>query len=313
MMMSVIVPVYGCSSSLEELYIRLKTTLETISVNFELILVNDDCPRNSWEVIKKLAAQDKRVIGINLSRNFGQIRAITAGLDHASGDLVVVMDCDLQDQPEEIISLYNKLQEGYDVVFARRHERQDHFMTRLVSNVFYRIYSWFIGAHFDQTLCNFSISKKMVIDGYVRMREQNRSWVMFIQWLGFKQTSLNVKHAKRKEGKSSYTLAKRLRLASHVITSQSNKPLLIFLGFGFITAFCSFAYAFSILLRYFFFGISMVGWASVIVSIFFFGGLILVNLGIVGLYIGYLFNEIKSRPLYLIREIINKEEYSIPD
>ena len=163
---SVVVPVYGCKAALRELYTRLCQSLEQICNEFEIILVNDNCPQNSWEVIEELCKEDSRVKGIEMARNFGQIKAITAGLDYSTGDWVVVMDCDLQDRPEEIINLYNKAQEGYDVVFARRKNRKDSFLKVLVSKVFYKIYSFASDGYYDPAICNFSISKRMVIDNY---------------------------------------------------------------------------------------------------------------------------------------------------
>src|ERR1039458_7194386 len=166
---SVVIPVYGCRACLEELHRRLVSALAAITQSYEIILVNDACPQNSWEVIKQIALKDPRVKGLDLSRNFGQIRAITAGLHYAEGDWVVVMDCDLQDQPEEIIRLYNKAQEGYDVVFARRAVRKDTVLKKLSSHVFYAIYSYFTAGAFDSTICNFSISRRCVTDGHKRM------------------------------------------------------------------------------------------------------------------------------------------------
>ena len=151
---SVVVPVYGCKAALRELYTRLCQSLEKICEEFEIILVNDNCPQNSWEVIEELCREDSRVKGIEMARNFGQIKAITAGLDYSTGDWVVVMDCDLQDRPEEIINLYNKAQEGYDVVFARRKNRKDSFLKVLVSKMFYKIYSFFTCDH----LCSITFS-----------------------------------------------------------------------------------------------------------------------------------------------------------
>ena len=140
MELSVVIPVYGCKAALHELYERLTDTLAKITDDYEIILVNDSCPQDSWSVIEKICESDKKVVGIDLSRNFGQAKAVTAGLDHSSGEWVVVMDCDLQDKPEEIIKLYNKAQEGYDVVFAKRVDRKDTSIKIFFSKMFYRIY-----------------------------------------------------------------------------------------------------------------------------------------------------------------------------
>ena len=161
---SVVIPVYGCRAALRELYERLTKSLNEITAEYEIILANDNCPQNSWEVIEQICLEDRKVKGIQLSRNFGQMPAILAGLDHSTGDWVVVMDCDLQDRPEEIINLYNKAQEGYDVVFARRKTRKDSSFKILVSKAFYKIFSFATDRNYDPALCNFSICRRAVIE-----------------------------------------------------------------------------------------------------------------------------------------------------
>jgi dolichol-phosphate mannosyltransferase len=310
---SVVIPVYGCRACLEELHRRLVSALAAITQSYEIILVNDACPQNSWEVIKQIALKDPRVKGLDLSRNFGQIRAITAGLHYAEGDWVVVMDCDLQDQPEEIIRLYNKAQEGYDVVFARRAIRKDTLLKKLSSRVFYAIYSYFTAGAFDSTICNFSISRRMVMDGYKRMGDQNRAFTLFIKWMGFKSTAIDINHDERGSGKSSYTFKKQFHLALEIITTQSNKPLILSIKVGLSVALMSFLYALFIVVRYFTQGISVSGWASLIVSLYFVGGIILAQLGVLGLYIGYVFDQTKARPLYVVREVVENQKVRLGD
>jgi dolichol-phosphate mannosyltransferase len=310
---SVVIPVYGCRACLEELHRRLVSALAAITQSYEIILVNDACPQNSWEVIKQIALKDSRVKGLDLSRNFGQIRAITAGLHYAEGDWVVVMDCDLQDQPEEIIRLYNKAQEGYDVVFARRAIRKDTLLKKLSSRVFYAIYSYFTAGAFDSTICNFSISRRMVMDGYKRMGDQNRAFTLFIKWMGFKSTAIDINHDERGSGKSSYTFKKQFHLALEIITTQSNKPLILSIKVGLSVALMSFLYALFIVVRYFTQGISVSGWASLIVSLYFVGGIILAQLGVLGLYIGYVFDQTKARPLYVVREVVENQKVRLGD
>jgi len=302
-----VIPVYGCKACLDELYRRLVAALEAITPEFEIILVNDACPQNSWEVIKRLALADARVKGVDLSRNFGQIRAITAGLDLARGDWLVVMDCDLQDRPEEISKLYHKAQEGYDVVFARRAVRQDGAIKKLLGWFFYAVYGYFTGGAFDASICNFSCSRNMVMQNYRRMREQNRAFVMFIKWMGFKSTAIDIDHAARPEGKSSYSLRRRFRLASQIITAQSNRPLVLSIQVGFTVSLIAFAYAIWIVVKRLVWNISIAGWPSLIVSIWFVGGMIMAQLGVLGLYLGYVFDQVKGRPLYIIRETIEDQ------
>lgn len=305
---SVVIPVYGCRAALPELHRRLCDSLEQIVDTFEIILVDDCCPQNSWEEIKKLCEKDKRVVGMHMSRNFGQIKAITAGLDKSRGDWIVVMDCDLQDRPESIIELYNKAQEGYDVVFAKREGRVDSAITKFLSRSFYKVYDYFTDGTFDSSICNFSISKRKVIDAYCRMREQNRAYTMFIRWLGFNQTAINLKADARYEGESSYNMKKKLKMAFEIITSQSNKPLMISVKAGFTIAVIALIYIIYVIVRALVVGDTLAGWTSLIGSIYLMGGILLCALGVVGIYVGNIFNEAKNRPIYVISECINGEE-----
>ncbi len=297
---SVVTPVYGCGSVLEKLYERLVKSLSQITDDFEIIMVNDSSPDDAWIVIEQLAAKDPRVKGINLSRNFGQHFAITAGLDFVKGQWIVVMDCDLQDQPEEIIKLYNKAKEGYDVVFGRRADRKDSFFKKLGSKLFYMVYDYFTDTSNKSQTANFGIFSRKVIENYKRMREHNRTFPLFIRWIGFKTAEIDIEHAPRLEGKSSYNLKRLFWLAFDSIIAQSNKPLRLSVGFGFIMTFLSMIYGIWQIIKYFIWGVPVPGWTSVIVSIYFIGGLLFANLGILGIYIGKIFNETKNRPLYIV-------------
>lgn len=308
MKISVVVPVYGCRAALPELHKRLVDTLTKLTEDYEIILVNDNCPQNSWEVIEELCAQDRKVKGIEMSRNFGQMKAILAGLDYATGDWAVVMDCDLQDRPEEIISLYNKATEGYDVVFARRKERKDSPLKVFWAKCFYKIYRFATDGNYDGAVCNFSIINRKVIDAYCKMREQHRGYVMYIKWLGFRQAVIDVEHDKRFEGKSSYSLSKRISMAVELLTSQSSKVLKLFACAGMIMALISFLVIIGIIINYFCSPVHVsTGWSSTIASIFFVGGIIVMVMGIVGIYVGNIFMQTKGRPLYVIRQIVNDD------
>lgn len=304
---SVVVPVYGCRAALPELHRRLTETLTKITKDYEIILVNDFCPQNSWETIEQLCEKDSKVVGIELSRNFGQIYAITAGLDKSKGEWVVVMDCDLQDRPEEIINLYNKAQEGYDVVFARRAQRKDSGLKILVSKMFYSVYSFASGTKYDPAICNFSIANRKVIDVYCSMREAHRAYVAYIKWLGFKQTAIDVEHNERHEGKSSYNFKKRLKMAMEILVSQSDKVLRFTVLLGFIITLLSIIGAIALIISYFVSNV-LSGWTSTIVILCFFGGIIEMSVGLVGIYVGNIFMQSKGRPLYVIRTIKNKDE-----
>ena len=308
MKFSVVIPMYGCPEAIPELHRRLTGTLTKLAGDdYEIIMVNDHCPKNSWEGIRDVCSRDKHVVGIDMSRNFGQIKAILAGLDYSSGDWTVVMDCDLQDAPEEIITLYNKAREGYDVVFARRSERQDSKSKIFLSGLFYKLYSWATDVKYDPALCNFSICSRRVVDSYCMMRELHRAYVMYIQWMGFKQTSVDVQHHERFAGKSGYNLKKRINAATEILTSQSDKLLRVMLRAGLAISFLAFVAVIVIIIRHFTVNVPA-GWTSLIASIFLMGGLILSALGIVGIYVGNIFMEVKHRPLYLVRTIINDKK-----
>ena len=302
---SVISPIYGCKACLFELHERLVDALSKITEQFEIILINDACPQNSWETIEAICHKDARVKGINLSRNFGQHYAITAGLDYAKGEWVVVMDCDLQDQPEEILKLYAKASEGYDIVFGRRVERQDSFLKRLGSKVFNKVLEYFTETKHDNTIANFGIYARKVVDAINLYREQSRDFLLFARMVGFKKTEIEIAHASRAHGQSSYSLRKLVKLAIDSIISHSNKPLRLSIELGFTIATVSMLFAFWLTIRYFFFHTPTEGWTSLMVSMFFMFGLLFAIIGIAGLYIGKIFDEVKNRPLYIIQETIN--------
>lgn len=299
---SIVTPVYGCCQSLDELYQRLRITLENLTTNFEIIMINDASPDNAWKVIQSLSKKDIRVKGINLSRNFGQHYAITAGLDYANGDWIIIMDCDLQDQPEEIIKLYNKAKEGYEIVFGRRYQRKDSLLKKFSSKIFYKLYDYLTESKIDNTVANFSIISSNVVKEIRNMKEHNRSYPLLVNWLGYNRMDIDIEHAKRVDGKSSYTLKKLIDLAIDSIVSQSNKPLRLSIKIGFIISFISLLFAFWLIIRFFLFSIPVTGWTSVMVSIYFIGGLLFANMGFLGLYIGKIFDETKNRPLYIVKE-----------
>lgn len=300
-LISVVVPVYKAESCLDELYRRLKAALESISPDFEIVLVEDCGGDNSWRVIERLAAIDSRVRGIQFSRNFGQHYGITAGLDHCRGDWVVVMDCDLQDRPEEIPRLYAKAQQGYDIVLARRGARRDPLLKRVTSWLFYKLFSYLADIDYDAQTGNFRIMSRKVVTNFLRMREQLRFFGGLVQWMGFPTASIEVEHAERFEGNSTYTFAKLWKLAADTIIAYSDKPLRLAVRFGFMMAFLAFCYGMFILGHALFYGSPIPGWNSLIVSLYFIGGIIISILGIIGIYLGKTFDESKKRPLYIVR------------
>ena len=305
---SVVIPVYGCREAVPELYKRLVATLEAAGKSFEIIMVDDHCPQGSWEEIEKLCAKDNRVVGIKLSRNFGQMRAITAGLEKSVGDLVTVMDCDLQDRPEFLPLFLDKIDEGYDIVYSKRKDRKDTFIVKALSRSFYAVYNKLSDMKYDFEVGNYSIAKRKVVDAFLEMKEQNRDYIMFLMWLGYNDTTIELESDERFAGKSSYTFSKKVNLAVSLITAQSNKPLFIAVKLGFILSFAAFLFLIYLVIRNYTLKDLDIGWPSVIASIYMMGGLMLSALGIVGIYIGNIFSESKGRPIYVIDEILNRHE-----
>ena len=297
---SVVIPVYRAESCLEELYRRLKAVLEPLTADFEIMLVEDCGGDRSWPLIVELAQRDPRVKGIQFSRNFGQHYGITAGLDRCNGDWVVVMDCDLQDRPEEIPRLYAKAQEGHEIVVARRGKRSDPLLKRFSSWLYYSVFSWLADMDYDPQAGNFRILSRKVINNYRNMRERSRFFGSLINWMGFPFTSIDVQHDERFAGDSSYTFGKLWRLGAETIIAYSDKPLRIAVRLGFFIATCAFLYGIYILFRALFHGSPVTGWSSLIVSIYFMGGVIVAILGILGIYLGKTYDETKCRPLYVI-------------
>lgn len=302
---SIVTPAYKCADCITEMHRRLTQVLSAITPDYEIIFVDDRSPQNDWEIISSLCAKDSRVRGVQLSRNYGQHFAITAGLDHARGEWIVVMDCDLQDKPEEIAKLYAKAQEGHDVVFARRCERNDSLYRKLVSNGFRLIYNWLGDIDFDNSIANFSICSRRVIESVCSFRERNRSFPVFILEVGFRRTTVDVEHAARFAGKSSYNLVKLLDFAVQCVVARSNKPLRLSIRFGFVLAILSVLYGMVVIARYFMLDVAVEGWTTLAVLISFLGGLGFANLGIVGLYLGKVFDEVKLRPLYFVQTSLN--------
>lgn len=301
-LISIVVPVYKAEECLEELYRRLNHTLETISSFYEIIFVEDCGGDRSWEIIQNLARLDARVRGVQFSRNFGQHCGITAGLDICLGDWVVVMDCDLQDRPEEITRLYHKALEGYDVVLARRQFRKDSFFKRTTSWLFYKTFSYLTDMKYDGSVGNFRIISRQVVDNLLGLREQLRFFGGLVQWVGFHTTFVDVDHSERYAGKSSYTLSKLLKLATGNIIAFSDKPLWLVVRVGFLMAFFAFGFGAYIFIEALTTGAPIAGWPSLIVSLYFIGGIIIFILGVLGIYLGRTFDQTKSRPLYIIRE-----------
>ncbi len=305
---SVVIPVYQCSDSLEELCRRLLPILDDLQVDSEIIMVVDGSPDNSWEVLQTLASSDNRIKAIKLSRNFGQHNAVSAGLDYAEGTWTIIMDCDLQDRPEEIPKLFAKAREGFDVVLARRGKRKDTKFKKFSNFVFYKIFNFLTGMKYDPQVGAFRIISNKVVKNYRKFNEQTRFFNGLIEWMGFSTAYVDVEHGSRFCGETSYTFWKLLKFSANIIIAHSDKPLRMSVMFGF--AMSTFSLFAGIYVTYLSFvqNITISGWASLIISMYFLAGIIMVNLGILGIYLGKVFEETKDRPLYIVDRAIGLEE-----
>ncbi|MBO4597269.1 MAG: glycosyltransferase family 2 protein [Bacteroidaceae bacterium] len=308
MELSIVSPIYRGEKMLDELVRRIIESVKDITEDFEIILVNDCSPDNSWKKIVQLCNENKKVKGVNLSRNFGQHYAITAGLSKTSGDWVVVMDCDLQDRPEEIPNLYAKAKEGFDSVFAQRVERQDTFMKRLSSAAFYFVFSFLTDSKQDKSVANFGIYNRRVVSAILSMGDSIRYFPIMAQWVGFRKGYLPVQHAERQVGSSSYSFFKLMRLASDNMIGFSDKPLRLMLTFGFYVVIGSLLVALYYFIKWCLGLIAVDGFTTMVISLWLIAGILTMMLGITGLYIGKIFDRVKGRPVFIIGETINFSE-----
>ena len=304
-LISVVSPVYRAENTISKLVGEVEKNLGSFTQNYEIILVNDQSPDNSWFEIMKECKRNPRVKGINLSRNFGQHYAITAGLHFSEGQWIVVMDCDLQDRPEEIPALYAKAIEGWDSVLAQRLIRQDGFFKKIFSKFFYYLFSKLTDDNHDHTIANFGIYNRKVIDAVLEMGDQIRFFPTMVKWVGFSKYYLPVKHAEREEGKTSYNFNKLVNLAIDAIISFSDKPLRLTIKFGFLSIFISLLVMFFYFMLYITGRIKVAGYTSLILSFWFLSSVVIFILGIIGLYIGKIFDKVKDRPGFIISEKIN--------
>ncbi len=291
--MSVVIPVYGCDESLVELHNRLEKTLRSIGKSYEIIFVDDCSNEDSWKIIKEISENDSSVYGLKLSRNFGQHVAITAGLEKSIGDWIVIMDCDLQDKPEEIVKLYETSQKGVDIVFAQRVDRQDSFFKKSVSKLFYRVLGYLTETKLDYSVANFGIYHRKVIDAILSMKEAHKFFPVMVRWVGFSTT---------------YPLRSLIALAFGVMLSFSDKPLRLIVKVGFIVSSVSVIYVLSIVINVLLNGATVAGWSSMMASLWLIFGILMSIVGVVGLYVGRTFDETKSRPVYIIDKQTNQRD-----
>ena len=286
--------------TLHSLIERVSAAVGTVSESCEIILVDDGSTDQSWEIIKTLAGNQPLVTGLRLSRNFGQHNAITAGLDQSQGEWVVVMDCDLQDLPEEIPGLFRKASEGYDIVLAARRNRKDAWINQLQAKIFSRVLGYLTGTRPDSSVGNFGLYHRKVIDAIGKMREPVRFFPTLVTWVGFKTVTIQAEHAGRPSGTSNYNFRKRARLALNILLSNSEKPLKLLIKGGLLMAAISLISGVLLLIHLLNTSSVVAGFMSLLMFLGFFTGLGLSAIGMVGLYVGKTFEGVKGRPIYLI-------------
>lgn len=303
--LSVVSPVYRAGPIVDELVARIAESAALVSGQFEVILVDDGSSDDSWERIAAAAARDPRVRGIRLARNFGQHVAITAGVANASGDYVIVMDCDLQDDPRFIPALVARAREGFEVVVTRRAARRHPWLRNATAELFFRTFNLLSdGQLANRSTGGYSLLTRRVAEAYLRVGDVHRHHLLILGWLGYRQGIVDVEHGRRRSGASTYTFGRLVRHALEGITSHSTRLLRITVGVGFVYVAAAAAGMGYLLVSYYLHGFRA-GWASTIVLLLGSTGLILMAIGIVGIYIGNIFDQVRARPLYLIGDSRN--------
>jgi glycosyltransferase involved in cell wall biosynthesis len=301
---SVVAPIFNEEQTISEFVKQVTNSLKQLTDEFEIILVDDGSSDNSWEEVKKEAQNNRKVKGLKLSRNFGHHYAISAGLHKSNANWTVVMDSDLQDRPDVIKDLYSKAKEGYEVVFVSRTNRPESYSYLFLQKLFYKLLNLFSGLKFNSKQANFSIINYKVVNAFRSFPEKSRFYGSTIKWLGFKTAEINAPHGARFSGRPSYTFKKRVKLALDIILAFSDRPLKFAIFFGTFMALFAIVFSFWIVWGALNDNFEVLGWPSLMATIFFVGGSILIVLGILGTYLGRVFNEVKNRPLYIISEEI---------
>jgi glycosyltransferase involved in cell wall biosynthesis len=299
--LSVVVPVYGCADCLTPLHNRLRAVLDEMGLDYELVYVDDRSPDSAWLRLTELGASDSTVRAIRLSRNFGQHAAITAGLAEARGRVVAVMDCDLQDPPESLPALWQKIEAGFDIVLARRLNRQQTRARRAAARLYFLMLRAFTGSKLDGDYGTLSMITRKVVDAYLLLGDQRRHYLFVVQWLGFERTEIEVEHGERVGGSTSYSFSALVLHAFEGIFFQTTRLLrwIVYLGFAVALGGVALA-AFLVVNRAT--SSPYPGWTSLAVLVLLMGGAIIVCIGVAGLYIEQIFNQVKGRPLFLIDE-----------
>lgn len=308
--LSIVIPVYFEEKVIAVMYSRLKDTLAKITYNYEIIFVNDGSTDRSLEILKEIALKDKTIKIISLSRNFGHQIAITAGIDEALGDAIIIMDADLQDPPDLITKLIQKWEEGYEVVHAKRKQRYgESLFKKTTALIFYRLLSKLTKIKIPNDTGDFRLVDRKIKHDLLKIREKNRYVRGIISWIGYRQTFIEYDRQVRYAGETKYPLKAMFKFALDGITSFSVFPLKIALNMGFLAVLMAFILFLYALFSFIFLpNRTLPGWTSTLIAIVFFGGVQLFTIGIIGEYIGRIFEESKNRPLYIVSEMINFEE-----
>jgi len=303
--LSVVVPVYGCQPCLEHLHERIGATLHGL-VSYELILVDDRAEDGAWPEIQRLVRLDPAVRGIRLSRNFGQHAAITAGISRTRGEWIVVMDCDLQDPPEDIPRLYAKALEGNDIVFGRRTHKPTGRTRRALASLYFRCLRIFTGTHLEGQYGTFSIISRKVADALMQLRDQDRHYLMMLAWLGFDTAAVDYDPAVRYRGRSSYSLPRLIQHAVDGVFFQTTVLLrwIVYLGF-FLAGAGGLLAAYFLIARLA--GHAYPGWTSIVDVTLVLSGFIILSTGITGLYIGRVFEQTRGRPVFVIDSVAESD------
>jgi dolichol-phosphate mannosyltransferase len=303
--LSVVIPVYNETELIEELIGRTNKVLLEMKISYEILLVDDGSVDDSWSKITSLKARFPNLKSIKFSRNFGHHYAISAGLREVTGDFAVVMDGDLQDRPEVIPKLFQKIHEGFDVVFVARENRPESKLYLLLQRIYYFVLNTLSGLEFNSKYANFSIINRKVIDSFNLLSENTRFYGSSILWLGYKKGEVSAQHGTRFAGKPSYTISKRIRLALDVIIAFSDRPLKFAIYLGITQALVSIIFVVNLVSKYFLGSNSESIQEIILASIFLSTGIIVLILGLIGIYIGRIYRETKMRPLFLISERID--------
>jgi len=301
-MYSTVIPIYNESEIIPELVRRMKAVIDGLDSPAEVILVDDGSSDSTFEILSAVHQKDSRFKTLRLSRNFGHQVAITAGIDNAHGDAVILMDGDLQDPPELLPELIAKWKEGYHVVYTYKRSRKEHFLKRMAFSSFYRLMHTFSQISIPMEAGNFSLMDRRVIQVIQHMPERNRLISGMRAWAGFKQTGVEFDREARYAGKPKMTLKRLVNLALDGLISFSNAPLRLSIYIGLVTAAISFLIAAYVIYAKIFTNQAILGWASTIVAITFIGGMVLLTLGVIGEYIGRIYDEVKQRPIYIIKD-----------